>query len=339
MQQQDFFDGLRACCGSSYFFALQQAEPNQNLAGFAFFLFRRSGSYSTVVTYFKALAEFSRFASTHNKTLSGIMAEIKNGDSVYSVLDDFVTFLSARAGARTVRTYFVAIKKFLSFNHIALDQQLIKNIVLPRQQDFADEVPDDNIIKNIVLHSPPAVSALIRFMCDSGFELVDALQLRVGDIYENETPARVVTTRQKTGKQLEAFIGAKTLDAIKKLIADNNRGPGDYIFVRNFSTNMLSSVRAKYNIAVARAGYGQIIENENSQYAINEKIAGHKYGRYHLKVYKKRWFTKAIIAGVPEYAAQAMLGRKQYLDTYFKLPLQTRREFAEKILASVTIDF
>lgn len=60
------------------------------------------------------------------------------------------------------------------------------------------------------------------------------------------------------------------------------------------------------------------------------KIDRHSSGKYHLKVYKKHWFTLVVVAGVPEYVAQGMLGRKQYLDQYLRLPLEKDKNLLEK---------
>ncbi len=40
---------------------------------------------------------------------------------------------------------------------------------------------------------------------------------------------------------------------------------------------------------------------------------------------------------MPEYVAQGMLGRKQYLDQYLRMPLEKRQEFAKKILYAVNV--
>jgi hypothetical protein len=70
---------------------------------------------------------------------------------------------------------------------------------------------------------------------------------------------------------------------------------------------------------------------------LGEKIDGVNISKYHFKIFKKRWFTMAITAGEPEYVAQAMLGRKKYLDQYMALPLDQKREFGKKILRKVAV--
>lgn len=75
---------------------------------------------------------------------------------------------------------------------------------------------------------------------------------------------------------------------------------------KKFTFDTTRSIRSLYNEAAKRAG-------------LNEKISGHRYGKYHFKIYKKRWFSEAIKAGVPEYIVMGMLGRKKYLDQYMAL--------------------
>ena len=62
----------------------------------------------------------------------------------------------------------------------------------------------------------------------------------------------------------------------------------------------------------------------------------HRYYKFHLHIYRKRWFTKAINV-VPAYVAHAMLGRKQYLDQYLAHPLNERQAFYKKIAKHVGI--
>ena len=99
-------------------------------------------------------------------------------------------------------------------------------------------------------------------------------------------------------------------------------------------------MREAYNLALARAGFGEIIcdkRGKSTRYRARvKKIEGHVFGKYHLKVYKKRWFTMAVTA-VPTYVAQAMLGRGAYLDEYYIQPLDKRQEFARKILKAVSM--
>lgn len=129
----------------------------------------------------------------------------------------------------------------------------------------------------------------------------------------------------------------ETVAAIQQRIKNENLGPDDYIFFEKFTNNSVGHLRTRYNTAVAKAGFGTLVKTKGGYYGKVDKIDGHKYGKYHMKVFKKRWFSLAIAAGVPEYVVQGMLGRKQDLDEYSRQPLAKRQEFAKKRLRQVSI--
>lgn len=110
-----------------------------------------------------------------------------------------------------------------------------------------------------------------------------------------------------------------------------------YIFVANFTPQSVNMLRAMYSRAVCAAGFRTIVQTKTGSYGRVDKIDGHIFGKLHMKVLKKRWFSLAIASGVPEYIVQGMLGRKQYLDEYNRQPLNIRQQFARKILRAVNV--
>lgn len=143
--------------------------------------------------------------------------------------------------------------------------------------------------------------------------------------------------REKTQEPLTFFLSKETVDAIQQLINNGNKGPDDYIFVKKYSNHSPQYLRAEYNKALVRAGHGKLVKGKSSSWAKVETIEGHNFGKYHLKVLKKRYFSLAIGAVSSEYIVQGMLGRKQYLDEYNRQPLEKKREYAKKILKAVSI--
>lgn len=202
------------------------------------------------------------------------------------------------------------------------DDDFAKHVVMPTATQLNEEYPPNEKIQAIVNVSSPLLRGFILAMCDAGLEPVDAAKLQKNMLYFDEQPVRLEFKRKKTGKPITQFLSDHTAQLLKTLCA--NKANDDYVFTDSFNAYRVANMRQMYNRAVKRAG-------------LNEKIAGHKFGKYHMKIYKKRWFTLAVASGVPEYVAQAMLGRKKYLDQYMALPLDQKREFAKKILRKVSI--
>lgn len=161
----------------------------------------------------------------------------------------------------------------------------------------------------------------------------------VKDTRFDETPVRMANIeREKTGYKLKGFLNAETVDILKTVIRTHNLQPSRYIFVDKFNNGSTERLRRRYNIALAKAGFGEnVTKHHNHYYARVIHIHSHKLGKFHLKVYEKRFYSLAIGAGVPDEIVQAMLGRKQYLDQYLRMPLVKKQEFAAKILRAVSI--
>lgn len=278
--------------------------------------------------------------------LSDIIAEIKqcnslqnNNGLVYKLFDDFITYADEQSyRGRTIRLYVQSVKKLFIHLEVDMDHYKFKDKVgLPNFKNLKDEYPDNTKIRAIMTSAPPVISLLLQTMCDTGLEPVDTIQLKPKDIKFDEQPVRGEKEREKTGETLEFFLNKETADAIQQRIKNDNLGSEDYIFVEKFTKNSVHHLRTRYNTAVAKAGFGTLVKAKGGYYGKVEKIDGHKYGKYHMKEFKKRWFSLATAAGVPEYITQGTLGRRQYLDEYLRVPLEKKREFARKILRLVSV--
>ena len=74
------------------------------------------------------------------------------------------------------------------------------------------------------------------------------------------------------------------------------------------TSHTVNKLREGYNLALAKAGYGEVVKAKRGFRARIVKIDGHKFGKYHLKVFKKRWFSLVVSnKEVLTYVAQAML--------------------------------
>jgi integrase len=202
-------------------------------------------------------------------------------------------------------------------------KEFADKVIMPKPKPVRDEYPTDEQITLILNCAGPNVRAFVMLLCDTGHGRSEAARLRPKDIHFNEEPVRIETERHKTGEQIETFCTRKTADTIQQLIASKKLNDTDLIFLRSLGKRSADKIAEQYAKILAKAG-------------LDEKIEGHAYRKYHLHVYRKRWFTKAINV-VPAYVAHAMLGRKQYLDQYLAHPLSDRQAFYKKIAKHVSV--
>lgn len=168
-------------------------------------------------------------------------------------------------------------------------------------------------------------------MNDSGLGRSEVIRLRPKDYKFDEDPVRIVTQRFKTGEHIETFITNETAATTKQLITNRNIKPDNYIFVKRLGSRGADKFAEAYIKALRKAGLDQRLEVR-----IGDQVREHNYFKFHLHIYRKRWFTKAINV-VPAYVAHTMLGRKQYLDQYLAHPLSERQTFYKKIAKHVGI--
>jgi hypothetical protein len=357
----------------AYFDILVKNEPGLSWLDFAAKLYRRSHSTNTITSYCKGICAFREMLLQSSKTLMQTIEEIRAQASLsasdktqtnsmpHKLLDDFVTWCDAqvkeainkakpddepiivpRFSPRTTGNYFGAVVKLFAHLDIDIDDRKLKETKssLPQAKAIKDEIPSNADLVKIENNASQAVKAFIQIMRDTGFDPVDVCGLKVKDVKFDETPARINKDREKTGEALEGFLSQGTVDTLTSMIKFKHKQADDYLFTTKLTGYTLKGFRDRYNLAVAKAGFGTVHKQVNGRkyMAIVDKIDGHKFGKYHLKVFKKRWFTLVVSSGIAEYVAQGMLGRKQYLDEYMRLSLDQKRQFATKILRVVSLE-
>jgi len=323
--------------GGKKYAHLVATEPKLAWFDFAENVYKLSDSIPSIITYCRGLCKFQEFLAQANKTkyaaktITTLIDELKQPNAnglVYAVLNDFSTYCHSRKGYAPASTFIFVQSacRLLAFLEIEIDTKKFKNHVsMPKVKPLREEYPPNEEIRKIADCASFRIRTLIHTLCDYGFEPADIAQLKPKHFKFDEDPIRCKIDREKTGEPLEAFFSKQTADGIKQLIAVNKLEPDDYIFANDFTPFSTNSIRMRYNAAVEKSG-------------LNKKTReGHKYGKYHLKIYKKRWFSIAIAIGVPDYIVQGMLGRKKYLDEYNAQPLEKRQEFARKILKAVNL--
>src|SRR5690606_14420478 len=178
----------------------------------------------------------------------------------------------------------------------------------------------------------PRLRAFVMLLCDSGLGRGEAVRLRVSDFHFDEPVCRITTQRVKTGEQIETFCTKTTADAVKQIITNKRKQKDDYVFVKQVNSTTADSVANLYARALRRAGLAKKL-----RVADGEARRDHRYFQFHLHIFRKRWFTKAVEAGVPDYIVHAMLGRKQYLSQYLQMPLASKQAHYRKIARQVSV--
>ncbi len=305
--------------------ALMKAETCIDWQTFFAKVYMLGSKTSTVNLYATHIDSFRQFLK--EKTKKGLCENLKpnegktiTSDEAIELLDGFSSWLFSKGvSPGTITNKMTGIKRLMRFLKIKVNgDDFADNVTLPKVQTIRDQIPSDAVIRSILNFCPPRMRAFLYVLADSGLSVADVAKLKVEDFAFDESVVRIETIRMKTSQPITTFITLETSALLKQLIEKEKLKAKDHLFTKHYNPRSVDYIRARYRIALRKSGLG-------------EKIANHRYYRYHLHVFRKRFFTKAISAGVPEYIAHGMLGRRKYLDQYLVLSLDEKRSWYQKI--------
>ncbi len=309
---------------------LMKEEPCIDWNTFIVKMYMLNSKTSTLNVYGTHIDSFRQFLK--EKFDKGLCEVLKpNGnlitsDDAIELLDDFASWLFGKGlSAGTISGRMIGVKRLLRFMKIKIDgDDFADNVTLPKIRGIRDEIPTNEQLRAILNFCSPRMRAFILVSADSGLGIGDVAQLKVANFRFSEQPVRIETIRLKTSQQIETFITDETALLLKQIIEKEKLQQNDYVFAKRYSNRTVDIIRFQFKKALIKA-------------KLAEKIPGHKYYKFHLHTLRKRWFTKAISAGVPDYICHAMLGRKRYLDQYLRLPLDEKCEWYRKIAKEVNV--
>jgi integrase len=294
-------------------------------------MYRRNHKVSTAFICAKSMYFFNEAykAKQTGSTLCQELARIqrkKDVNRAYELIDHFVgyceTVKQLQAGSTSV--YVRGVRRVFRHLGVKIDSKdFADKIIMPKAKPARNEYPTDEQIRLILSLAGPRIRLFVNTLCETGLGRGEAVRLRPKCYKFDEDPVRIITERHKTGEYIETFCTKETGEETRRFIEANNIGPDDLIFLKTLGKRGADKAAEQYGKVLAKAG-------------LDEKIEGHNYHKFHLHVYRARWFSKAINV-VPAYIAHAMLGRKQYLDQYLSHPLSDRQAFYKKIAKHVSV--
>lgn len=319
----------------------QEARPTKiDMDGWKEKVFRRSHSKGTVDIYTRGLDKFAGFLSERmpGYDLERAVTELQGRDpqlDVYKLLDRFVSWAVSQTDAeavwgtgrpvmpRTVKRWLEGTKSFLRYHDVLIINEVYQTKVTePMAQEIPDEVPDKATIRKILLSNMPLwARAATAAMASSGMRIGECMQLTVGDIHFDETPARIhiraeTTKATKSGGRMarDTFITNEAVDFLKQQISQRGLNANDLVF---YPGKLSKGTRPDNE-------YRMTLYRWLPKLGLDEKIPGHRYGKIHAHVFRKFFRTNA---GKPMGvdATEALMGHQGYLKTYVKLGMERMR--------------
>lgn len=297
-----------------------------------------SHSTKTIITYKTAINKLRLFLrQQYNCDEFELVTKIKNNElDVYVVLRDFVIHFDKIGNKpKTIITHLSAVKGYLRYLGIRFNSDDFKQIVKIPRKIVTREVPITKEMLVRLLHiSPLKLQAAILVAISSGLRIAELAQLKITDIDFESNPTKIhVRSEIAKGRQSrETFITSEATKILQDYLAkyyswkkdQSNDHMRDFAIFGRTSRNIIGrkikwpvfnailSLQSALLIRINKIPELAIL-NENSRKAV------------HWHAFRK-FFRTTVGNVVGRDYSEALMGHSFYMNTYYQLPEDKKRE-------------
>ena len=308
-----------------------------------------SHSISTVASYRTATKRFQDFLHKHyGCSDEEIIQKIERGiANVAPLLKEFVIFLD-KSGYKpaSITMWLGAVKGYLRHCGVKIYSEDLKGIVrIPKQTRTRDTPLTKELLVKLLHAIPLRLQCVVLAAVSSGMRIGEIVQLRLSDI-DFETKPTTLNIRAETTKTKESrttFITEEATSCLKQYLAryfgwkdgeKNINLQNTLIFYRTCSTKDLDQEPKSYLIIEGK--FQRMLTDHIKK--IPELYMKNENGRKVIHFHAFRKFFRTIVGDVlGRDFAEAMIGHHFYMDTYYNLPEQKKREMYLKVEQHLTV--
>ncbi|MCE9616743.1 MAG: site-specific integrase [Nitrosarchaeum sp.] len=300
-----------------------------------------SHSKNSTDVYRTGIKHFTKFVQEqYQKSLKDIISAIKEEQmDKYQILKDFVIYLD-KAGKKpaSIKIWVVGTKGFLKHSGIKIYHEDFKMTVrLPKRVQQREEPLTKEIILRIFNNVSAKIRTIILVATASGMRIGEIIQLKLSDVDFDSKPTkiRIRADITKTRESRETFLTVEATNSLKDYLTrffewkedESNKNLQDLlIFSRTSksyrkSNNDRKKTPQQNNSSILINSMKRHIENIPELSRLNEN------GRHmvHFHAFRK-YFRTVVGNAVGRDYAEALMGHHFYLDTYYNLPEEKKRE-------------
>jgi len=266
-----------------------------------------------------------------------VVAKIKAGElDAVDALDRFVgRLVEMKRAPKTILTYFGAVKGFLEYEDVPLDERRLKaRVILPDKYEVSvDRAPTAEEIRRMLLRASLKGKALITLLASSGMRIGEVQMLKVSNIDLSSKPAKVslMAKATKTRARRLTYISEEASEFLREWLGDRINSPSHYVFPHPQGEDPASkpetidNLSAIVNRTIEKAGLKFKMDSESARYAI------------HIHCLRKYFFTQCLAAGVDRGIVEGWMGHKFGLDTaYLRMDEKHLAEQYLKVMPQLT---
>ncbi len=308
-----------------------------------------SHSEKTIQTYKTALNHFKKFVrSKYNCTELEIIEQIKSEKTdVYAVVQDFIIYLDQKQiRPRGIHSYLSGLKGFLRYMGIKINSDDFKHTVKIPKVIKTREIPvTKEMIIRVLHNSSTKLQTSILVCASSGIRIGELVQLELSDIdFEcNPTKLNIRAAIAKGSMSRETFITSEATLVLKDYLKRY------FDWKENEPNLSLQNTRIFWRISAVKNGTipkfslnsaKQILQNSlrNQIEKIAELNVRNENGIRAIHFHALRKFFRTTVGNVcgRDYA-EALMGHGFYMDTYYQLPDEKKKQMYLDAESQLTI--
>lgn len=314
-------------------------------------IYIQSSSSNTLTGYRTGLKHFEKFVEQNYQcSVQDLVAQIKDGKKdQYLFLNEFVVSLVKKGlKPKSVKLYVSAVKGYLRYCGIKIYSEDFKQVVkLPRPRRHREEPLTKELIVRLLRNVPPRLQTVILVLVASGMRIGELVNLKISDVDFRSKPTRIRIRAEitKTRESRDTFLTEEANNSLTDYLrrfcgwkeSETNQTIMDKLIFapptqkkkkEGKKTHTYEQIAQGVLRRTMRFHIGKIPDlnklNENGTYM------------FHFHSFRKFFYT--VVSDVcGQNFAHALMGHHDYLDTYYNLPEQKRRETYLKAEPYLTI--
>jgi integrase len=310
-----------------------------------------SNSENSVNAYKVGLNHFGKFTEQRYQcTVSEIITRVKNGDpDVYRLYNEFVVYLH-KLGRKpsTIKLIIAGVKGYLRHEGVKAYSEDFRQLVkLPRKLRHREEPLTKDILVRLLRNVPPKLQTAILVSVASGMRVGELVQLTISDIDLESKPTkiRIRAETTKTKESRETYLTSEATKSLKDYLVrffDWKEGEPN-LFIQNKVIFRRTSLGKKNDDQINSKSVlaaENVLGSSMMRYVkkIPELNKRNENGRKMIHFHGFRKFFRTVTGNaVGRDYAEALIGHHFYLDTYYNLPVEKRREMYLKAEPYLTI--
>jgi len=333
-------------------------DCDQALEDYLASIFIMSHSHSTISSYRLSVTNkhktgFREFLSQkYSITELELKDKVdKNEMDIYKVFNEFVVFLdSHNYKPKSITTRMAAVKGYLRNIGFRFNSEDYKHLVrIPKIIHQREEPMTKELIIKLMRCLPSKLQTVILVLSSSGMRLGELVQLELRDIdFETHpTTIRLRAETTKTRSERETYLTSEATNSLKEYLKrsfDWQEGKENFnladtkIFAR---TSKVINAKPKSKTKQPQHLLTESLLQNSLRYFLNkspELNSKNQSGRKIVHFHAFRKFFRTTVGNVcGRDFAEELMGHGFYMDTYYQLTMEKRREMYLQAEAALTI--